>query len=81
MSTPYTLAQLSNMMDQMVGRVNALDGQGLPAGVLGTVPAARKWQQDQAEGHRKQTAAEGSLERLHLSSGWDADGHRNVRGA
>ena len=38
-TTPYSLAQLSQMMDTLTGRVTVLDGEGLPAGSQGQVPA------------------------------------------
>jgi hypothetical protein len=37
-TTPYTLAQLSTMMDSLTGRVTTLDGVGLPTGTAGSVP-------------------------------------------
>jgi hypothetical protein len=37
-TTPYTLAQLSTMIDALTARVTTLDGQGLPSGVRGQVP-------------------------------------------
>ena len=37
-TTPYSLAQLSSMMDALTSRVTTLDGIGLPAGTQGQVP-------------------------------------------
>jgi hypothetical protein len=41
MSTTYTLAQLSTMMDNLTARVTAVDGQGLATGLQGTVAIAQ----------------------------------------
>jgi hypothetical protein len=37
-TTPYSLAQLSSMMDTLTTRMTVLDGQGFPAGTQGQVP-------------------------------------------
>jgi hypothetical protein len=37
-TTPYSLSQLSSMMDALTARVTTLDGVGLPAGTQGQVP-------------------------------------------